>query len=576
MKKGYLILIAICFSICSITVYALSLDFNFDSSKLSFSTNSKQSSIADKFDDKYQLSYSLKGEDAETEEEIKELTKKTTYLLLGDFNNENESSEDYYKRHKDYQEMAAYNYFPKDKNSSSGYDETNPLYRYVIASEFAIPQLFNSFNELGIIYNSYGDIRVTISGDLVISTLTLPNVKMKEEDKDNSMNYKTIKTNLIIYYYFLKIDGTYRLTYLYGETTDNVSKYFNELEDSETKTTMAIATSYDSNLSSIYNFDKLNSLSGNDINNIYNSNLKNVVYLRSYYNNKVVSNGNGVFINDGIILTTWSFLEKALINSQYLTIKDNTGITYNLDGIVTANPETDVAVIKLKEKSGTCIQLGNKNDIKIEDPAITLSSKSGTGLTIQKGIVIANGDYVQTSIPLTETDEGSPLFDSKGNLIGVNTSKSINSSISMAINLDVIKEIQDKFNSIEFESIKTISFEDLKNEYYYTKYNEENVVNSISKSKWNKYKKIGNIEETIKLELVKASYKDGIVSLRYKNNISNYISSMQLSVSFKEQLIKDGYEEKMNSSSKCIYENKNYQIIIMDEFDYLIIVMVKL
>ena len=576
MKKRYLILIAICFSICSIAVYALSLDFNFDSSKLSFSTNNKQSSIADKFDDKYQLSYSLKGEDAETEEEIKELTKKTTYLLLGDFNNENESSEDYYKRHKDYQEMAAYNYFPKDKNSSSGYDETNPLYRYVIASELAIPQLFNSFNELGIIYNSYGDIRVTISGDLVISTLTLPDVKMKEEDKDNSMNYKTIKTNLIIYYYFLKIDGTYRLTYLYGETTDNVSKYFNELEDSETKTTMAIATSYDSNLSSIYNFDKLNALSENDINNIYNSNLKNVVYLRSYYNNKVVSNGNGVFINDGIILTTWSFLEKALINSQYLTIKDNTGITYNLDGIVTANPETDVAVIKLKEKSGTRIQLGNKNDIKIEDPAITLSSKSGTGLTIQKGIVIANGDYVQTSIPLTETDEGSPLFDSKGNLIGVNTSKSINSSISMAINLDVIKEIQDKFNSIEFESIKTISFEDLKNEYYYTKYNEENVVNSISKSKWNKYKKIGNIEETIKLELVKASYKDGIVSLRYKNNISNYISSMQLSVSFKEQLIKDGYEEKMNSSSKCIYENKNYQIIIMDEFDYLIIVMVKL
>ena len=576
MKKGYLILIAICFSICSITVYALSLDFNFDSSKLSFSTNSKQSSIADKFDDKYQLSYSLKGEDAKTEEEIKELTKKTTYLLLGDFNNENESSEDYYKRHKDYQEMAAYNYFPKDKNSSSGYDETNPLYRYVVASELAIPQLFNSFNELGIIYNSYGDIRVTISGDLVISTLTLPDVKMKEEDKDNSMNYKTIKTNLIIYYYFLKIDGTYRLTYLYGETTDNVSKYFNELEDSETKTTMAIATSYDSNLSSIYNFDKLNALSKNDINNIYNSNLKNVVYLRSYYNNKVVSNGNGVFINDGIILTTWSFLEKALINSQYLTIKDNTGTTYNLDGIVTANPETDVAVIKLKEKSGTCIQLGNKNDIKIEDPAITLSSKSGTGLTIQKGIVIANGDYVQTSIPLTETDEGSPLFDSKGNLIGVNTSKSINSNISMAINLDVIKEIQDKFNYIEFESIKTISFEDLKNEYYYTKYNEENVVNSISKSKWNKYKKIGNIEETIKLELVKASYKDDIVSLRYKNNISNYISSMQLSVSFKEQLIKDGYEEKMNSSSKCIYENKNYQIIIMDEFDYLIIVMVKL
>lgn len=575
-KRSYMFIIAICFSICTVTVYALTLNFNFDSSNLSFSSNSKQSTVVNKFDNKYNLSHSLSNENAELEEEIKDLTKKTTYLLLGDFNNQDESNEDYYKRKQDYYDSASYNYFPKNKNSSSGYDESNPLYRYVIASELAIPQLFNSFNELGIIYNSYGDIRVTISEDLVISTLTLPNVKMKEENKENPIEYKNINTNLIIYYYFIKIDGTYRLTYLYGETTDNVNKYFNELEDNETKSTMAMVSSYESNLSSIYNFDKLNAMTDAELNNIYNTNIKNIVYLRSYYNNKVISNANGIFINDGIVLTTWSFVEKALINAQYLTIKDNLGTIYNIDGIITANPETDVAVIKLKEKSGTSVKLSNRKDINIEDPAITLSSKSGTGLTIQKGIVISNEDYIQSTIPLTESDEGSPLFDKSGNVIGLNSSKSINSSISMAINVDVIKEIQDKFNSLDFNTIKTISFEELKNEYYYTKYNEEKVINSIPKNKWNKYKKIGNIEKNINLELIKASYKDGIISLRYKNNISNYISSMLLSVSFKEQLIQDGYKEILNSESKCIYENNKYQIIIMDEFDYLIIVMVKL
>ena len=576
MKKYRLILFVLCFSIFTVTVYALSLNFRFDSSQLSFTENGKKSSVMNKFDNKYNLSHSLSNENVEVEKEIKELTKKTTYLLLGDFNNQNESNEDYYKRKQDYYDMASYKYFPKDKNSNSGYDESNPLYRYVMASELAIPQLFNSFNELGIIYNSYGDIRVTVSGDLVISTLTLPDVKMKEEDKEDPIKYKNIKTNLVIYYYFIKIDGKYRLTYLYGETTDNVNKYFNELEDSETKSTMAMASSYDSNLSNVYNFDKLNALTENELNNIYNLNINNVLYLRSYYNNKVISNANGMFINDGIVLTTWSFIEKALINSQYLTIKDNLGRNYNIDGIITANPETDVAVIKLKEKSNTFVKLGNKNNIQIEDPAITLSSKSGVGLTIQKGIVISNDNYIQSSIPLTESDEGSPLFNKNGELFGMNTSKSINSSISMAINVDVIKEIQDKFNSVEFDSIKTISFEDLKSEYYYTKYNEENVVNSIPKSKWNKYKKIGDIEANINLQLLKASYKDGIISLRYKNNISNYISSMLLSVSYRDQLIKDGYKEILNSSSKCIYENNKYQIIIMDEFDYLIVVMVKL
>ena len=104
----------------------------------------------------------------------------------------------------------------------------------------------------------------------------------------------------------------------------------------------------------------------------------------------------------------------------------------------------------------------------------------------------------------------------------------------------------------------------------------KNIVNSIPKSKWKKFKKIGNIENNIKMELVKASYKDNIVSLRYKNSISNYISSMQLAVSFKEQLINDGYKEILKSSSKCIYENRKYQIVIMEEFDYLIVMMVVL
>ena len=154
--------------------------------------------------------------------------------------------------------------------------------------------------------------------------------------------------------------------------------------------------------------------------------------------------------------------------------------------------------------------------------------------------------------------------------------KATNTSISIAMNSEVLKEIQNKFKSLSFDKIETISFNELKEKYYYVKYNSENIKNSIPKGKWKTYSKIGNIEDTIKLELVKASYKDGIVSLRYKNSISQYINSMQLATDFKSKLISDGYEQVVNSSSKSIYKNKKYQVIIMDEFDYLIVVMVKL
>lgn len=575
MKRKILIG-TIVFLAMTTSVYALTNNFNFDSEKLSFSNNSKKDNIVNSFKSEYNLSTAISSKNDEIKKEIVELSKKTTNLLLGDINSKNETSEHYYNRHKEYEELAAYNYFPKDPNSSSAYDESIENYRYVIASELAIPQLFNSFNELGVIYNTYGDIRVTLNGNLAISMVLLPNVKIKEENKDNPEKYDLKQENLVIYYYFIKIDDNYKLCYLYGEYGDTVQQYFDELESKETKNAKAISSSYQSDLSNLYNYDKLNSITDSKLNQIYNQNINNLVYLSSYYNNSVVNNANGFFIGNGIVITTWNFLEKALIDSQYISIQDNKSNFYEVDGIITANPQTDIVLIKLKNKVGRTVNLANSSELKTEDPLITISSKSGVSYIIQKGIVISNDDYIQSSIPLSNNDEGSPLFNSNGQVVGINTSKSTNSSISMAINSEVLKEAKEKFDNIDFDSIQTIKFEKLKEDYYYIKYNNENVINDIPTKVWKDYSKIGNIEKNIKLELVKANYDNNIISLRYKNKISDYINGMQLSVSFKEQLVKDGYKEIFNSSSKCIYQNKKYQVIIMDEFDYLIIVMVKL
>lgn len=575
MKKKILIG-TITFLTFTVSVYALTNNFNFDSKKLTFSANSKKDNIVNSFKSEYNLSTSISSENEETKKIIMELSKKTTSLLLGDINSKEETSEHYYNRYKEYQELAAYNYFPKDPNSSSGYDESIENYRYVIASEFAIPQLFNSFNELGIIYNTYGDIRVTLNGNFAISMVLLPNVKIKEENKENPEKYDVKEENLVIYYYFIKIDDTYRLCYLYGEYGDTVQEYFDELESSETKDTKAISSSYQSSLSTLYNFDKLNSITDDKINQIYNQNINNLVYLSSYYNTSVVNNANGFFIANGIVITTWNFLEKALIEAQYISVRDSNANVYEIDGIITVNPETDVVLIKLKNKTESTINLSSSIELKTEDPLITISSKSGVSYIIQKGIVISNDGYIQSLIPLSNNDEGSPILNSDGQVVGMNTSKSTNANISMAINSEVLKEAKEKFDNIDFDSIQTISFEKLKEDYYYLKYNNENVINAIPKRVWKKYSKIGDIENNIKLELVKANYDKGVVSLRYKNKISDYISSMQLAVSYREQLIKDGYQEILNSSSKCIYQNKKYQIIIMNEFDYLIVVMVKL
>lgn len=578
MKKKVFMLISL-LSISSVTVYALSNSFNFDTSKLSFTSNSKKENVVDNFNKSYNLTYSISSENEKLEEEIKDLTKRTTYLLFGGFNNTNESSENYYKRHKDWFDLR-YNpkvpEVPKDENNPFGLDTSSQEYKDDLVSGLAIPQIFNQANEMGLLYNSYGDIRVTISDNLIISSITLPNVKIKEQSKEDPMKYDYIETNYIMYYYYKKLNDEWKLYYLYGESTDEVNDYFNEIESTETKGTMAIAPSYESKLGTVYSFEKLESMTQEELNNVYNSNINNIVYLNSYYNNTVVTSANGFFISNGLVLTTWNFIEKSLIDAQYITIKDSNLNTFEIDGIVTANPDTDVVVIKLKKSDTPIVKIGDSKSLKVEDPAITISSKSSTGALVQTGIVISNDDFIQTSIPLLNSDEGSPLLNKNGEVVGINTSKSTNASVSIAINSEALKEIQNKFSKINFNDIESISFNELKEKYYYTKYNDESIINSIPKNKWKEYSKIGNIEKTINLELIKASYKDGIVSLRYKNGIAKYINSMQLSVNFKEQLIKDGYKVITDNTSKSIYQNNKYQVIIMDEFDYLIIVMVKL
>lgn len=444
MKKK-IILATLLLSFSSITVYALTNNFNFDTSKLSFASNSKKGNVVSNFNQNYNLTYSISNDNEKLEEEIKNLTKRTTYLLFGDFNSKDESSEDYYRRKKEWYDLRYNPEVPKDDSNAFGLDTNSQEYLDDIVSGMAIPQIFSQATELGLQYSSYGDIRVTINDNLVISSITLPNVKLKEQSKSDPMKYDYIETNFVMHYYYKKLNNEWKLYYLYGEDTDDVGEYFNEIETTESKT-MAIAPSYQSQLSKIYSFEKLDKMTEEKLNNIYNSNVNNVVFLNGYYNNSVIASANGFFINNGLIVTTWNFLEKALINGQYITIKGN-NISYEVEGIVTANPDTDVAVIKVKNSNNSSIKLGDYKATNVEDPAIIISSKSGTGVMVQTGIVISNEDYIQTSIPLSTVDEGSPLFNQRGDVIGINTSKSTNTSISIAMNSEVLKEIQNKFKT---------------------------------------------------------------------------------------------------------------------------------
>lgn len=385
IKKFFLVLL-----VCFMILGTISNAIVFDNSMLTYN-NSKESYIVSSFEEEYQIN----DNDIIEEKEIISLAKKTTFLLLGEPNQNNESSENYYKRHKEYLELRYNPTVPRDNSTSSKLDTDSEEYRDDIISGFSVPGMFVKLEKLNIVYKNYGDIRATKIGDETVACIVkLLDVKMKSEDKVE------IETNLNLYYLFKKLNDEYKLYYLYAETGDEIESYIENRE--EKNGNISYISEYRSNLQDIYDFSQIGYITDNLLNSIYEKNKRSIVYLESLSNYGSVASANGFFINNGLIVTTWSFIEKSLMRGETILIKDLTGEMYNLDGIVTANLSNDIAIIKIKEKNDSYIEVNSNIITQIEDPVFTINSYLGITTEACKGIMLSNETDYQISIPVTE------------------------------------------------------------------------------------------------------------------------------------------------------------------------------
>ena len=112
--------------------------------------------------------------------------------------------------------------------------------------------------------------------------------------------------------------------------------------------------------------------------------------------------------------------------------------SYDVLGIVTINKDSNVAVLKLVNEISSGINIANS--IKIGDPVISISNQV-IGYKANKGLVVSDNGYLQSTIPVSDSDEGSPLFNTNGEVIGMNTGILSNSPSSFSIPYKSLIEI---------------------------------------------------------------------------------------------------------------------------------------
>ena len=96
------------------------------------------------------------------------------------------------------------------------------------------------------------------------------------------------------------------------------------------------------------------------------------------------------------------------------------------------DPKGDLAVLKFDpgEKKISSVNWGNSDEVRVGDWSIAIGNPLGLGGTVTAGVVsaisrdIGNGPYVkfiQTDASINRGNSGGPLFNTKGEVIGINT-----------------------------------------------------------------------------------------------------------------------------------------------------------
>ncbi len=137
--------------------------------------------------------------------------------------------------------------------------------------------------------------------------------------------------------------------------------------------------------------------------------------------------GSGVIVSSqGYILTNNHVVEAA--DEIEVALSDGRKTTAKVVG---ADPETDLAIIKIDLPNLPAITLGNVEQAHVGDVVLAIGNPFGVGQTVTMGIISALGrshlgintfeNFIQTDAAINPGNSGGALVDTSGHLLGINT-----------------------------------------------------------------------------------------------------------------------------------------------------------
>ncbi|MBW7861673.1 MAG: Do family serine endopeptidase [Rhodocyclaceae bacterium] len=161
--------------------------------------------------------------------------------------------------------------------------------------------------------------------------------------------------------------------------------------------------------------------------------------------------GSGFIISsDGYILTN----AHVVADAEEILVRLADKREYRAD-LIGADVRTDVALIKIEARGLPAVVLGDPHALKVGEWVLAIGSPFGFDHSVTAGIVSAKGralpdenfvPFIQTDVAINPGNSGGPLFNLKGEVVGINSQIYSQTGgfmgLSFAIPIDVAMQVQ--------------------------------------------------------------------------------------------------------------------------------------
>jgi serine protease Do len=137
--------------------------------------------------------------------------------------------------------------------------------------------------------------------------------------------------------------------------------------------------------------------------------------------------------------------------AQEILVRLSDGRTLSAE-VVGRDPATDLALLRLPEGKGLpIVVLGDSDQLEIGDWVVAIGNPFGLDTSVTHGLISARervlglgpfDDFIQTNALINPGNSGGPLFDMRGNVVGVTTAIiSQGQGIGFAVPINLVKDL---------------------------------------------------------------------------------------------------------------------------------------